>query len=174
MAPELPGSPTAKFARSWQGWKPLAEQRDAAMLTQIKSPVPAGTGDPCAGKTSQIDHIRRPLKWKRVLTAFYAGRSLNRFQAERELHDHCLHTTASVLQGKGLTILRRDEVVPGFQNIPTHVCRYWLAPESRQRAADLLGYVGHQAAASEVPAGHSMEARHNVAPTQAWGGRGAP
>jgi hypothetical protein len=31
------------------------------------------------------------------------------------------------------------ERVPGYQAIPTEVCRYWIAPESRQRARELLG-----------------------------------
>lgn len=119
------------------------------MLTQTKSPVLAGTSEPSLNNASQRNHTKRPLKWVRVLTAFYAGRSLNRFQAELELHDHCLHSTVSVLQGKGVAILRRDEVVPGFQGIPTHVCRYWLAPESRQLASDLLGHARAPAEASE-------------------------
>lgn len=48
-------------------------------------------------------------------------------------------STVSGLQARGLTIHRCDEIVPGFQDIPTHVMRYRLAPESRQRAAELLG-----------------------------------
>jgi len=82
---------------------------------------------------------RRPLKWKRVLDAFLTGRSFNRFQAERELHDHCLHSTVSTLQSMGVTILRRMETVSGFMGCPTEVMRYWLAAESHQRALKLLG-----------------------------------
>ena len=82
---------------------------------------------------------RPPLKWKRVLRAFHDGATLNRFEAERALHDHCLHSTVSTIQAKGVTILRRLERVPGYQGIPTEVCRYRIAPESRQRAAELLG-----------------------------------
>lgn len=102
----------------------------------------AGVGQPQAAqsKISDTNHTRKrvPLKWQRVLGAFVSGRSLNRFEAERDLHDHCLHTTVSVLQGKGVRIDRKDEVVPGFQQIPTHVCRYWLAPESHDAAIALL------------------------------------
>lgn len=79
-----------------------------------------------------------PLKWQRVLTAFLEGRSLNRFEAER-LSDHCLHSTVSTLERKGVRIARRTERVPGFMAIPTEVCRYWLEPEARQRARELLG-----------------------------------
>jgi hypothetical protein len=81
----------------------------------------------------------RPLKWKRVLDGFVSGRSYNRFQAERELNDHCLHSTVSTLQGMGISIQRRMETVPGFKGCPTEVKRYWLAPESRQKALELLG-----------------------------------
>lgn len=110
------------------------------MLTQIKNPALAGTSEPGLKNTSRTDPTKPKLKWKRVLAAFYAGRSLNRFQSEIEVRDHCLPSTVSVLQEKGVVILRKDEVVPGFQGIPTHVCRYWLAPESLQRAAELLGH----------------------------------
>lgn len=110
------------------------------MTPQKQSPALAG--GPGLGNETQVHHItqvRRPRKWLRVLTALHAGKSFNRFQAERELADHCLNTTVSILQGKGLAILRRDEIVPGFQNIPTHVNRYWLAPESYAKARQLLG-----------------------------------
>lgn len=115
------------------------------MDRNTKAPVLGGDTGPRT--TEQAQHTTRsprPLKWRRVLSALVSGRSFNRFEAERELHDHCLHTTASVLQGKGLTILRRDEVVPGYAEIPTHVTRYWLAPESRERAAELLGLVSRE------------------------------
>jgi hypothetical protein len=84
-----------------------------------------------------------PLKWKRVLQAFLEGRSLNRFEAERELHDHCLHSTVSTIQEKGVTILRRMERVPGYMGIPTDCCRYWIDLGSCQRARELLGIPKH-------------------------------
>lgn len=82
-------------------------------------------------------------KWRRVLTALLSGRSFNRFEAERELHEHCLHSTVAELQGKLLTIHRREETIPGYMGAPTRVMRYWLAPESRQMAEELLGRVDH-------------------------------
>lgn len=74
---------------------------------------------------------RTPRKWQRVLAAFLTGRSFNRFQAERPvedggLSDHCLHSTVSEIQEKGVVISRKFEKVPGYQNIPTEVKRYWL------------------------------------------------
>jgi hypothetical protein len=82
---------------------------------------------------------RPPLKWQRVLEAFVAGRSYNRFEAERALNDHCLHSTVSSLQDMGVAIHRESETVPGYQGCPTVVRRYWLAPASRMRALALLG-----------------------------------
>lgn len=92
-----------------------------------------------SGEDCTANSTTPPLKWKRVLSAMLAGESFNRFEAERQLHDHCLHTTVSELEGRGVCILRQWESVPGYQNIPTRVVRYWLAPESRSRAMSLLG-----------------------------------
>jgi len=108
-------------------------------MNETKSPTLRAPGSRNYTQQDISTRRARPLKWRRVLSAWVSGRSFNRFEAERELHDHCLHTTASVLQGKGVTILRRVEAVPGYAGIPTHVSRYWLAPESRERAVELLG-----------------------------------
>jgi hypothetical protein len=109
---------------------------------QKQSPALALTSKSGLGTAfDKANNTKRPLKWKRVLTALTDGRSFNRFEAERQLSDHCLHSTVSELQDKGVTILRRDETVPGFQGIPTHVTRYWLADTSRLRALELLGRI---------------------------------
>jgi hypothetical protein len=60
------------------------------------------------------------------------------FEGER-LGDHALHSTVAGLQSRGLILHRREETVPGYMGAPTRVCRYWLAPESRERARELLG-----------------------------------
>lgn len=90
---------------------------------------------------SSADTISKPTphKWRRVLAAFATGASFNRFEAERSLHDHCLHSTVSTIQNMGITIMRRMETVRGYHGIATRVCRYWIAPESRPRAFMLLG-----------------------------------
>lgn len=79
------------------------------------------------------------LKWKRVLTAFLSGQSYNRFEAEQLLHDHCLHSTVSDLEEKGVRISREWETVAGYEELPTRVMRYWLAPDSQACALSLLG-----------------------------------
>jgi hypothetical protein len=112
----------------------------------------SGQAGGASGNASKQSHDSKPpLKWKRVLTALFYGRSLNRFEAERELHDHCLHTTVSTIQQKGVTISRRFEKVPGYQGIPTEVCRYWLPQESRQAASVILGITLDQLG-GEIPA----------------------
>lgn len=87
---------------------------------------------------------RTPRKWQRILSAFLTGRSFNRFEASRELHDTCLNSTVSEIQDRGVPISRKTESVPGYQNIPTVVCRYWLDftnSEAIARARQLVGKV---------------------------------
>lgn len=82
---------------------------------------------------------RAPRKWERVLEAFLQGRSFHRFHAERELGDHCLHSTVAALESRGVKIDRRNEVVPSRFG-PAHVKQYQLArdPENLLRARELL------------------------------------
>jgi hypothetical protein len=110
------------------------------MTNQTKSPVTAGNGPGLENFTRENDSTseKPPLKWRRVLAAMAHGKSFNRFEVERELSDHCLHTTVSGLQARGIVIRRADEVVPGFAGMPTHVKRYTIAPESLERARELL------------------------------------
>lgn len=108
------------------------------MTNQNKSPLGPTSGQ--GTNNNQHPHpTRRQPKWKRTLAAMLTGKSFNRFEAERVLNDHCLHSTVSTIQAKGVMVERRDEVVPGFQGTPTHVCRYWLTDENRDRACQLLG-----------------------------------
>jgi hypothetical protein len=83
--------------------------------------------------------IRPPRKWVRILSAFVRGENLNRFEALKRYHDTCLHSTVAGLENRGVMIERKDEKVPGYMGIPTHVCRYWLAPGQLQAALRLLG-----------------------------------
>ncbi len=111
-------------------------------MEPLKRSGPDALSDAAPGQVqsySANNSNRQPLKWKRVLRAFYEGNTLNRFEAERSVNDHCLHSTVSTIQAKGVAILRKTERVPGFMGIPTECCRYWIAPQSRQRARELLG-----------------------------------
>lgn len=111
-------------------------------MLKNSSRAAAGTAD-----TGQETHLEsngsataRPTqvrKWARVLSAFASGRSINRFEAARELRDWCLPSTVSELEKKDLTILRKSETVPGSFG-PVYCARYWLSPTSLERAIQLL------------------------------------
>lgn len=73
-------------------------------------------------------------KIDRVYIALMEGRRFNRFEAERILHDHCLHSTISTLEKKHrITIERENEKVPCFGGNTTNVCRYWISEKERER-----------------------------------------
>lgn len=73
-------------------------------------------------------------KIERVYMTLMEGKSLNRFEAARLLHDHCLHTTVSTIQQKYcVTIKRIFEAVRGYMGNPTTVCRYWIDIKERER-----------------------------------------
>ena len=89
--------------------------------------------------------IRPNTKLHRVLSALLL-RSYHRFEAERELHDHALHSTVSTIQNSyGIRVDRRMVTVPGFQNIPTRVARYWISSDQHPQAFRLLGVMGEVA-----------------------------
>lgn len=99
------------------------------------------SGESVEQNIGESNNTAIPKKWQRVLSALLDGRTFNRFEAERQLNDHCLHTTVSTLQDMGVTIPREYETVPGYQGIPTRVCRYWLeqSEPNLRRASFLLG-----------------------------------
>lgn len=111
------------------------------MNLQMKNPATPASVQPGLCNANQQGNYttKPPKKWQRVLAAFLTGRSFNRFEAERQLHDHALHSTVSTLQSMGVVIDRKMECVPGFQGLPTHVCRYRLSPASIEAARTLLG-----------------------------------
>jgi len=72
-----------------------------------------------------------------VFQALMSGRSFNRFEAERQLHDHCLPSTISILESKhGIEISRKREKVPCLGGT-TNPCRYWIDVEERGRFNNL-------------------------------------
>lgn len=103
-----------------------------------ENPAPLAGGQP-GSEVKQIQaNPSMPAKWQRVLSALLTAKSYNRFEAARELHDHCLHSTVSTIQSKGVCIHRTEERIPGYQGIPTRCCRYWLPRSEYERARALL------------------------------------
>lgn len=105
-------------------------------------PAEAATSAGSRQQTGGAHHSATPRKWQRVLAAFVDGRSLNRFDAYRELRDSCLNTTVSQLERRGVRINRHEETVPGAFGA-VHCCRYRLASESLERARELLSRCEH-------------------------------
>lgn len=104
----------------------------------IKSPRAATGGLLQSSIDSQKSSTTTPPpKWKRVLAALAAGRSLNRWEAARELRDWCLHSTVAGLETRGLRIDRSDEVIEGHFG-PIHCKRYRINPASLDLARRLL------------------------------------
>ena len=84
---------------------------------------------------------RKQPKIHRVLAALVTGRSFNRFEAQRELHDHCLHSTIAEIQTRfGIQVHRVTERVPCLDgNATADVKRYRLLPIEIAKARELLG-----------------------------------
>lgn len=77
---------------------------------------------------------RQNTKVRRVFDHFMEGFSVNLFEAQRILHDRCLHSTVSTLQNEyDIEISRQFETVPGFEGNPTQCCRYWIEPDEQER-----------------------------------------
>jgi hypothetical protein len=78
-------------------------------------------------------------KYVRVLRRLLDG-PLNRFEAERfPVSDHVLNTTVSELKKRGVEIYAQMIRLPGYGGHGAHVAQYTLAPQSRQRALELIG-----------------------------------
>jgi hypothetical protein len=93
-----------------------------------------------AASVARAQSTRPPLKWQRTLRALIERPALHRFQAERdpEIRDHCLPSTISDLEGRGLCIGRRLVAVPGFAGERAIVAEYQLDAENRARAREML------------------------------------
>lgn len=73
-------------------------------------------------------------KISRVFSALMSGRKFTRFDAERQLSDHCLPSTISIIQKRyGAEVSRKRIMVPGYQGKPTQCCEYWIGLSERQR-----------------------------------------
>lgn len=82
-------------------------------------------------------------KWETVLRYLLNVGSLNRFEAETRVNDHCLHTSiASLRRDFGIECDRMFEIVPCLRGrATTKVKRYWLRPdpENLKLARTVLG-----------------------------------
>ena len=94
-----------------------------------------------------------------VLYFLTCGGTLNRFEAERKVHDHALNSTVSELANKsGIGILREWETVRGKDKKKTRCKRYSIdpAPGNLYRCywllRDVWGFTGRDIAPPSLPA----------------------
>ena len=112
------------------------------MNTEKTPPVGAG-GSTSQSKSNTHNRTTRRrggkfwTKKRRVLLNLIRRPSLHRFQAER-IGEHCLHSTVAAWQAHGLQIAREFIQVEGWGGEPTTVARYYLTPDQREAALDLL------------------------------------
>lgn len=100
-----------------------------------------------ARQTNLNENANAPgKKWEAVLRHLLSVGSLNRFEAERIVNDHCLHTTvASLRRDFGIECGRKFECVRCLKGrAMTRVKRYWLDPdpENVKRARAALAQTG--------------------------------
>jgi len=84
----------------------------------------------------------KPTKKLRVFKALAEGEKIQRFTAEHDLHDHCLPSTISALEDcYQIKINRKIIEVPGYAGSTARVALYWLDPEQRKQARELLAVI---------------------------------
>ena len=67
------------------------------------------------------------------------GGTFNRFEAEKQLNEHCLHSTVSAIQKKyGITVDRVMETIPGYRLFPTRCMRYSISLSEAPKGFELL------------------------------------
>lgn len=92
-------------------------------------------GGPERADAGNYSTLKDPTKLERVLTYLATGRSLHRFEAEREVNDHCLPSTMSEIKhGLGIPYRVAYDTVPGWHGHPTRVARYWLGGDEQPKA----------------------------------------
>jgi hypothetical protein len=116
---------------------------DGATLRNDKAAVQSGFEGLEFRTIDNLNGSPKTKKWQRVLTYLTSGRSLNRFEAERIVNDHCLHSSISGLEHDSAIVFdRKFETVPCLRGTATvRVKRYWLnpEPENLRRARAALG-----------------------------------
>lgn len=91
-------------------------------------------------RPSSAPQIRPGTKLFNILAELARGRSLNRFEAERDLHDHVLPSTIQKIEKLGIVVMHQPETVPGFAGSQVQTVRYSLTRDEQEKAAVLLGW----------------------------------
>lgn len=96
---------------------------------------------------SSLSPPTRPSKIGRVLFHLACGDSLNRFEAECQLHDHTLNSTISdLIHDYDVVITKTWETVEGFLGVPTQCIRYSVLPhpDNLAQCESALRSLGYQ------------------------------
>lgn len=105
--------------------------------TNGKGPASTGPESKSTQKSKPTD--RKCSKKHRVLEALASGSRFHRFDAERDLHDHCLPSTISAIERDcHITVSRETVCVPGYQGASTYVAEYWLSASEIEKAKLVL------------------------------------
>lgn len=80
---------------------------------------------------------RAPSKIQRVARCLLKG-PCNRFELERQAHDHVPASTIQDLRAKGLVIHSKIVEVAGFAGAIARIAEYHLDPQSRELAAAIV------------------------------------
>jgi len=119
--------------------------KPATDVPQTESPDNrcSGFGAGSIARSDQPEQSTPLTKKERVLSHFLAGAKLNRFQAEKLVHCHCLNSSISTLTNSdGIIFDREWQTVPALNGRATaRVKSYWLRvePENIRRALAVLG-----------------------------------
>jgi hypothetical protein len=118
------------------------------MLPKRSGPEVAGNATQQGQDNRSQRDCNRPEKWRRILSVLASGRRLTRFDAERE-GDHCLHSTVSYIEKRGVRVERADVVVLGRFG-PVRCKRYWIADDPNNITAAEMVIGGCQLRRQEV------------------------
>lgn len=135
--------PTRRWARFCGDACRSAHWRRRATNKSPPSVAADAAGEVVGQKQIEQRHlstIRPDTKLAAVLAELARGRSLNRFEAYRDLHDSVLNSTVCEIERHGIIVARHEEMVPGFRGSKVRCARYWLEPAEREKAAALLGW----------------------------------
>lgn len=98
-------------------------------LTEKARPVHSTGTD---GNTATT--AKDPVKIERVFKMLLDGWKGTKFQAETQLHDHCLNTSVSIIQRRyNIKVSRKWITIPGYQGLSTHCKLYWIEPSDAVR-----------------------------------------
>lgn len=129
------------FGRTLQALEAALEKVEAA---------PPQSGPNTADSAADNSTPKDPTKLERVLAYLATGRSLHRFEAEREVNDHCLPSTMSAIKHElDIPYRKLTAIVPGWHGHPTRVARYWLDEESQRKAWERIHNMRKQRGASQ-------------------------